>query len=228
MATSLHQQLKEHYAGESGELEVAHGKYRIDAVRDGLLIEIQHGGLSAIRDKVRKLCKKDDVLVVKPIIGRKRLIKLDAQGGEVVSQRWSPNRGAIADLFHELVHFTRAFPHKRLTLEAPIVEVEELRYPGHGKRRRWRENDFVVEDQRLVRIAETHRFAKIADLWKLVPGRLPKPFDTAELARAMGVERWIAQRAAYCLREMGAVREVGKRGNAILYQRRRTSQRRVA
>ena len=112
MATSLHQQLKEHYAGESGELEVAHGKYRIDAVRDGLLIEIQHGGLSAIRDKVRKLCKKDDVLVVKPIIGRKRLIKLDAQGGEVVSQRWSPKRGAIADLFHELVHFTRAFPHK--------------------------------------------------------------------------------------------------------------------
>jgi len=54
-----------------------------------------------------------------------------------VSRRWSPKRGAAVDIFDDLVHFTRAFPHKRLTLEVPLVEVEELRYPGHGRRRRW-------------------------------------------------------------------------------------------
>ena len=46
MATSLHEQLKVRYAGEQGEREVPLGKYRIDVVRDDLLIEIQHGGLS--------------------------------------------------------------------------------------------------------------------------------------------------------------------------------------
>lgn len=219
METSLHQQLKAHYAGEDGEVEVRRGRYRIDVVRGDLLIEVQHGGLSAIRDKIRKLCEKNEVLVVKPIVVRRRLIKLDREGGEVVSRRWSPKRGTPIDLFDELVHFTRAFPHKRLTLESPLVEVEEVRYPGHGRRRRWRKNDHVVGDQLLASVGETLRFRTVHDLWKLVPGKLPKPFDTAELATAMDAPRWIGQRAAYALREMGAVRQVGKRKGAWLYER---------
>ena len=161
-------------------------------------------------------------MVVKPIVARKQLVKFDSPGGEIVSKRWSPKRGTAVDLFHELVHFTRAFPHKRLTIEAPLVEIEERRIPGHGRRRRWSRNDFVVEDQLLVSVVETLQFKTVNDLWKLAPGKLPKPFDTADLAQAMGVDRWIAQRAAYCFRQMGAVREVGKRGNALLYERRRT------
>jgi len=65
------------------------------------------------------------------------LVKLAEKGGEVLGRRLSPKRGQIVDLFDELVHFTRAFPHRRLTLEVPLVEVEERRYPGHGRRRRW-------------------------------------------------------------------------------------------
>lgn len=219
METSLHQQLKAHYAGDDGEIEVRRGRYRIDVVRDGLLIEVQHGGLSAIRDKIQKLCEKEKVLVVKPIVTRRRIIKLDKQDGNVVSRRWSPKRGTPADLFDDLVHFTRAFPHKRLTLEVPLVEVEELRYPGHGRRRRWRKNDHVVADQLLASVGETFRFKRAADLWDLVPGHLPQEFDTAELAEAIGSPRWVGQRAAYCLREMGAVRQVGKRKGAWLYRK---------
>lgn len=219
METSLHQQLKAHYAGEAGQIEVRRGRYRIDVVRDDLLIEVQHGGLSAIRDKIQKLCESDKVLVVKPIVTRRRIIKLDRQGGKVVSRRWSPKKGKPIDLFDELVHFTRAFPHKRLTLEVPLVEVEEIRYPGHGRRRRWRKNDHIVEDQLLAYVHETLRFKRAGCLWNLVPGHLPKPFDTAELAIALDAPRWIAQRAAYCLREMGAVRQVGKRKGAWLYEK---------
>jgi hypothetical protein len=219
METSLHQQLKAHYAGDDGEVEVRRGRYRIDVVRGDLLIEVQHAGLAAIRDKVRKLCEDHHVLVVKPIVARRRIVKLDRAGGEVVSQRWSPKRGSLVDLFDDLVHFTRAFPHPRLTLETPLVEVEEVRYPGHGRKRRWRLGDHVVEDQRLSSVGASLRFATAADLWQLVPGKLPKEFDTAELAMAMGAPRWIAQRAAYALREMGAVRQTGKRGGAWLYQR---------
>lgn len=219
METSLHQQLKAHYAGAGGQTEVRVDGYRIDAVRRGLLIEIQHAGLAAIRDKVRALCESHRVLVVKPIVVRRRLVKLERLGGEVVSARWSPKRGAPADLFDELVHFTRAFPHPRLVIETPLVEVEEIRCPGHGRRRRWRRGDHVTVDQRLTNVGETLRFAKPADLWRLVPGELPAVFDTAELAAAMGAPRWIAQRAAYALRAMGAARRVGKRRGAWLYER---------
>ena len=48
--------------------------------------------------------------------------------------------------------------------------------------------------------------------------RLPAQFDTAELAGALSVDRYEAQRIAYCLREMRTVTQVGKRGNAKLYK----------
>lgn len=225
METSLHRDLKTVYADQDAQFEVPLGNYRIDVVNGCELVEIQHGSLSAIRDKIRELLDGEHaVTVVKPIIHRRRLIKLDAKGGEVVSERMSPKRGKIADLFDELIHFTRAFPHPQLTLEVPIVNVEERRYPGHGRRRRRRESDFQIEDKRLIEILETHRFRTALDLRQLISGKLPRDFDTAELARAMGEPRDIAQRAAYCFREMGAAKQVGKRGNAILYRFNRKGQ----
>jgi hypothetical protein len=127
------------------------------------------------------------VLVVKPIIARKHLIKLRRAGGKEVSRRRSPKQRTLLDVFDELVHFTRVFPHRRLTLEVPF---------------------------------STHQFRSAADLCRMLPNELPKPFHTGHLAAALGVERWIAQRMAYCLRETGAVQSVGKLRGAWLYRSR--------
>lgn len=219
METSLHRQLKEVYADRDARLEAPLGSYRIDVVRgDGELVEIQHGSLAAIRDKVRDLLRDHRVLVVKPIVRRKLLVKLDAKDGDVVGRRRSPKRGREIDLFDEMVHFTRVFPHPRLTVEVAMVDVEEWRYPGHGRRRRRRESDFVVADQKLVGVDRCVRFREPADLMGMIRGELPTPFDTAELAAAMNAPRWLAQRVAYCLRETGAVTTAGKNGNAWLYR----------
>jgi len=221
METSLHRQLKQLYAGENAWFEAPVGKYRVDVVSGGRLIEIQHGSLGAIRDKVRALLQRNDrrdVLVVKPIVLSKVLIKQSAKGGSIVQRRMSPKRGRLLDLFDDLVHFTRVFPHRRLTLEVPLVDIEEWRFPGHGHRRRWRENDHQVEDQRLVSVQQTYRFHTSEDLAGLVACPLPRPFHTAHLAESLGVDRWIAQRIAYCFDRMGAIRQVGKQGNARLYE----------
>ena len=150
METSLHRQLKLTYAGDGARVEVPVGRYRVDVVCDGRLIEIQHGSLAAIRDKVRTLLQDYQVLVVKPIIVRKRLVKKDAKEGRVIGRRMSPKRGRDIDLFHELIYFSSLFPHRNLCIETPLVDVEEWRYPGHGRRRRRRASDHIVEDQRLV------------------------------------------------------------------------------
>lgn len=217
METSLHRALKTLYAGPDARFEVPVEGFRIDVVSQGRLVEIQHGPLGAIRDKVRRLLQGHDVTVVKPVVVRKLLVKRACRGGRVVARRQSPKRGSALDLFHDLVHFTRVFPHPRLTLEAPLVEIEEWRYPGHGRRRRWRVGDFVVEDQRLVALEEGPTLRTAADLAALMPGPLPDPFHTADLARALGVPRWMAQRIAYCLRQTGAAAEAGKQRNTRLY-----------
>jgi hypothetical protein len=218
METSLHRQLKEHYAADAKRREVSLNGYRIDAIRGKQLIEIQHGSLAAIRDKIAALLASHSVTVVKPIVASKTLVKLDKRGGVEISRRASPKRGCVLDLFDELVYFTRVFPHKRLTLEVVLVDIEELRFPGHGRRRRRRENDFQVADQRLLQVVETHSFRTLRDLRRLLPTELPTTFHTGHLATALKAPRWMAQRIAYCLRETGGVRIVGKQGNAILYR----------
>jgi hypothetical protein len=219
MESSLHKQLKELYADDGAEVEHKLGRYRIDVVCDNELIEIQHGSLAAIRDKVADLTTEHRMLVVKPIIVRKRLVKLKSQGGRVVDRRLSPKRGSVLDLFDELVYFTRVFPHPNLILEALLVDIEEWRYPGHGRRRYRRKNDHVVDDQKLVKLHEVHRFQSPRDLLRLLPTDLPDPFHTGHLAETMCIERSKAQQIAYCLRKMAALEECGKHINARLYQR---------
>ena len=218
METSLHRALKALYAPGDGGIEVPLDGFRIDAVRAGCLVEIQHGSLAAIRDKVRTLLAGHRMVVVKPIIVCKQLIKRASKDGPVVSRRVSPKRGTLLDLFDDLVHFTHVFPHPRLTLEVPLVDVEEWRYPGHGRRRRWRENDHQVEDQKLLAVHRTYRLRTAADLAGLLGCPLPQPFDSGQMAEALQVRRWVAQRIAYCLRQTGAAREVGKQGNTRLYR----------
>jgi hypothetical protein len=218
METTLHRQLKEHYATNGALVEQRVGRYRIDVVAGRELIEIQLGSLSAIRDKIAALVKGHRVRLVKPIIATKYLLKMKRAGGPVHSRRRSPKRGELLDLFEEMVHFTRVFPHARLTLEVLLVEIEELRFPGHGRRRWRRPGDHQVADQQLVTIERVERFRTAADLCRLLPRKLPRPFHTGHLADRLDKQRWIAQRMAYCLRKMGAIRSVGKERGAWLYE----------
>ena len=222
METSLHRDLKLLYAASQEDVEVRVGNFRVDALADGQLVEIQHAGLGSIRDKVEQLLVDHCVRVVKPIVGLKHLVKRKSTGGRVIDRRKSPRRGKLLNLFDDLVHFTRVFPHPNLTLEVLLVEIEEWRYPGHGRRRRWRRRDHQVEDQKLVSILDSRSFQTAQDLLKLIPGPLPRRFDTADLAKSLQIPRHEAQKIAYCLRHTGAAVQRGKRGNALVYQLRKS------
>lgn len=219
METTLHRQLKEHYCSEGCEIEVKFGRYRIDVVDGDRLIEIQHSGLASIRSKIQNLTQSHKVDVVKPIVARKRLVKLSRKGGKVVSERMSPKRGGFLDLIDELMYFTRVFPHTNLRMIVPKVEVTEFRYPGHGRRRRKRAGDFVVQDRVMERLIESTIYVKAQDLHQELPPTLAETFDTQELAAKMEIARWQAQRVAYVLKHTGSIKQVGKQGNSLLYKK---------
>ncbi len=218
METSLHRQLKAHYADSEDQTEVRLGRFRIDVVRGEELIEIQHGSLAAIRRKIQVLLQDHHVRLVKPIVLRKRLVKRAGRGRRVVDRRMSPKRGSLLELFQDLVHFGRVFPHPNLILEVPLVTIEEWRFPGHGRRRRRRERDHQVEDQKLLQIAAIRRFRTARDLAAVLPPELPRPFQTDQLARSLDIAPWFARQIAYSLRESGAIQSVGKNGNWLLYE----------
>ena len=195
METTLHRQLKDYFRQSDSQLEVRLGRYRIDVVNGNRLVEIQRSGLASIRSKIQKLLEDGHVVdVVKPLIRRKRLIKLDSINGREVDRRWSPKKGSALSIFDELLYFTRVFPHPNLTLITPLIDIEEIRYPGQGKRRRRRKNAFQVKDQKILEMGEIVSYSTVRDLQKLLPKDLPRKFDTAELAQVLGIPRWEAQR----------------------------------
>jgi hypothetical protein len=216
METSLHRQLKEHYGSAvEGRLEVAVAGYRIDAVAaDGALVEVQSGPLGPLKAKLRRLLPDHRVRVVKPVVLRRRLIRRTRREGADTSARLSPWRGALLDVFDDLVGLAALFPHPHLDVDVLAVEIDEIRLVRRPSLRKYR-----VVDRRLNAIVATVPLRHGDDLWTLLPGTLPSPFTTRELASQLQRPLHFAQRVAYCLRLAGAVCVVGKQGNRRVYAR---------
>ncbi|MGB7345887.1 MAG: hypothetical protein WBD20_16845 [Pirellulaceae bacterium] len=218
METTLHQQLKRCYADGEENTEVVLGNYRIDAIRDDELIEIQWSSLSSIRSKSQSLLKRHKLRVVKPLIARTRILKVKSKGGAIVSRRMSPKRGNVLELFEELIYFTRVFPHPNLTIEVPMVCVDQVRIPRKG-RKRHRQKDYKVLDVSLESVDQTHEFREPSDLLTLIPWKeRPTSFDTADIAAAIDRPRWVAQQIAYVLKHTGAISEVSRKRSGIIYE----------
>lgn len=221
METELHRQLKQMYATSPTDQEVRLKNYRIDAVAGDVLVEIQFGSLVAIRDKIRRLVEDHRVLVVKPLAAKKVLVTCKSPKGPVVSRRTSPRKETLLSIFDELVYFVTIFPHPNLILEVLLTEQEEIRVPPKTRRRR--RKSYEVCERKLVRVLDRRRLATCADLRSLLPGKLPEPFSTAQLAAEASIPRWLAQKICYCLRHTGTTADVGKAGNARLYSLSRSA-----
>jgi hypothetical protein len=213
----LHAALKGWYARPGDRLEVPFEGFVVDIVRHDLLIEIQTGGFSAIRAKLRQLTAKHAVRLVYPVAQDKWIHKLAPDGQGAPACRKSPKHGTVYDVFNELVSFPDLLTSPNFSLEVLLTEEEEVRrYDGH---RGWRRGGWVTFERRLIQVRAAQRFETPLDLVALLPAGLLEPFTTAELAAALCLPRRLAQRMAFCLREMGVLTQAGKRGNAILYNR---------
>jgi hypothetical protein len=123
----------------------------------------------------------------------------------------------VDQLFEELVSFPDLLKCPNFSIEVVSIQEEQLRsYDKRrpGKRRAWR-----IVERKLLRVLERFRFDVPSDLWQLIPPSLPDPFETSQLASAVGRPRWFAQKIAYCLRHSGVTTAIGKKGNSVVYSR---------
>jgi hypothetical protein len=214
---SLHAALKAWYAQPDDRLEVSVDGYVIDIVRQDTLIEIQTGNFTALKDKLYDLTERHPVRLVYPMAREKWILKLDPKGLEQASRRKSPRRGKLQDLFYELVRIPDLVSREHFSLEVLWIKEEEVRRYEAG--RAWRRRGWVVQERRLLEVVGEQLFHTPADMGALLPTNLDEPFTTRELHHELGGSKRLAGKMAYCLREMGAIRQVGKRGRAYLYMR---------
>jgi hypothetical protein len=212
----LHAALKEWYAGPRDQLEVTVDGYVVDIVQGDLLVEIQTSNFASIKTKLMALSSAHRVRLVYPIAREKWIIKLARGRSSKATRRKSPKRGRVEDVFWEMVSFPQLLARPNFSLEVLLIREEEVRrYEG---KRKWRSRGWVTEERRLLEVVGRMVFEGAEDLGALLPEGLDGEFTTRELAEAIGRGRTLAQKMAYCLRQVRAIECVGKRGRANLYR----------
>jgi len=213
---SLHSDIKRWYMGSEDELEVKVEDFRIDVLRDKLLIEIQTGNFSAIKNKLTKLLRNNNqVRLVYPIAKLKWIVHV-SRSGEFVRRRKSPKKGKVTDLFYELVHAPSLIKDRNFSLEVLLIEEEEIRCnDGRGS---WRRRGASVKDRKLLNVFDRIVFEDNQDFLEFLPKELDTHFTNKVLASKLGISVRLAQKITYCLRKMSAISVAGKKRKELLFK----------
>ena len=212
--SSLHAQLKEWYQEPGDKIEVPIDGYIIDIVRKDLLIEIQTQNFSALRKKLTHLTKNHKVLLIYPIISDKWIIYQDASRSKV-SRRLSPKHCNHNNIFDELIYIPKLISNPNLSIETILVQIEEIHQKnGNGV---WRRKGWSLREKRLVKVKNWRTFHNPDDFLTQLPWDIDVPFSNYDLAKNLKQSIRLTRKMTYCLRKMGILRVVGKKGNMLLF-----------
>ena len=114
----------------------------------------------------------------------------------------------------ELVYIRDMVMHPNLTFEILMTREEAIRRQD-PKRKKWK--GWHVHDRRLVEVTERIVLGSYRDFKNLLPEELGIPFTNKDLAKLLECTYQQAVTITYTMKRMGIIREVGKRGNTILY-----------
>lgn len=219
---SLHAQLKQRYALPGDLLEYALDGYVIDIARPGFTpgepdfrcIEIQTRGLAKMKPKLRALLPLRPVHVVLPIAEETIIARMDGTGA-ILSRRKSPKHGGVLHVFAELVGLPTLLADPHFSLEVLLTREEQIwRDDGRGS---WRRRRWSIYDRRLLAVTGSTLITCPDDCAALLPAALPDCFTARDLAAAGSLPLALAQKMAYCLRQMGVITVAGKRSRALVY-----------
>ena len=199
--SQLHKTLKTLYSElYEGQTEVEKNGYVYDIItKNGNVIEIQTKNLSKLLPKIQDTIKENHkIKIVHPIIIN-RQIKTYDKNRQLVSNRKSPKRGHILDLFSEITGIYSILLNPKFSLE--IVEISmieervktETPVQTQNKKRRFK-RDWIKTGKRLDQIINTRRFNKKEDYLSLLPPLETNEFCAKDLRIALEKDKNIPSR----------------------------------
>lgn len=212
----LHAELKRLTSLPGDLFEVPLGRFVIDIVRGGQLLEIQTASIGSMKGKLRQLLPDHPVRLIYPLPVEKWIVMEPAGRTGRETRRKSPKRGRIEHVFIELVSIPDLISHPNFSFEIVMTREEEHRKPV--RTRSWRRKGWELQERRLLEIVERRLYQAPDDWRSLVPDTISAEFTTGDLAGAMGIERYLAQKMAYCYNRSGLIEQIGKQGRSWLYR----------
>jgi hypothetical protein len=233
MRFELHTQLQSLYAGQNGECEVRvelDGKpFVVDVLRDGVVYEVQTHKIRSIRPKLLAFLDDWPVVVVYPVARNTLIIYHEGDPPVEDRRRMSPKHSTALDAFVEATALAKLLQHPNLSLEIPLVSVEEMRVrtPDDAeserrrrlRRRRWRRREWTTVGRRMVELHETVRLDTESDGLELLPESLPESFTSRMLSEAAKLPVHRAQAVAYTLHGAGSLVRTHRTKEGYWYSR---------
>lgn len=193
--SSLHQTLKNMYAIQNdGKTEIKDEKYIYDVITsDGTIIEIQTKNLTKLMPKLSKLLNEGKkIKLVHPVIITKRIVTID-KNNQIISNRKSPKKGSIYDIFKELTGIYPILLNKNFELEVLEISMTEKRLKTEEKvqsknnNRRFKK-DWIKINKKLDEITSVKTFNSREKYLQLLPYGLPEEFSSKELKELLKKE----------------------------------------
>lgn len=214
---TLHAVLKYYFEPYEDSHETKIGVYVADIVGEHGIIEIQTGSFDRLRKKLDVFLSVATVTVVYPIPRSKWLLWIDSDTGEISDRRKSPKTGTPCDAFYELYKIKSLLVHPSLRLLLVLVDIEEYRrLDGWSKDKKKGSTRY---ERIPVALVEEVEINCVDDYIRMLPKGLAAQFTVKDFKKASRLSPRAAGTALNVLRSVGAVKCVGKQGNAFVYER---------
>jgi len=213
---TLHAVLKHTFEPDENSHEIKVGGFYADIVNENGIFEIQTRNFYAMRKKLLYFLEACVVTIVYPVAETKWLVWIEPETGEIRSKRKSPKTGRGYEIFDELYRIKDMLLHPNLRFSIVFLDMVEYRilngWSRDKKRGSTRENRVPKILNSILEINCTE------DYKKLIPKNLPVPFSVKDLKKESRLHIKQAQTAVNVLKTIGVIKQVGKQGNAFLYE----------
>lgn len=229
--SSLHKELKNLYCLKTGgKTEVSCEGHVYDILtKDNDVIEIQTRNLRQLLPKIDDALEKGHkVTIVHPIVITKTIETFNSEN-KCISQKKSPKKGHIYDLFRELTGIFPVLLNKNFTLEILEINIVETRLKKDTnvqtlqKSRRYKK-DWLKTDKKLDSINSAVKFTSRKDYINLLPSGLPKEFCAKDINSLISKDKSIPKRLCYSgnlilwvFVRMEIIKETQKKGRTKYY-----------
>ena len=213
----LHATLKYFFEPDEAYHEIKIGRFFADINKGDAIVEIQTRNFNLLKNKLTEFLENHSVTIVYPIISTKWLSWVDAATGELSKPRRSPKSETIYYAYDELYKIKMFLNEPNLYFAFVFLDVDERRLLNGWSKDKKKGSHRM--DRIPLKINDIVEINCIDDYIKMFPDNLPDQFTVKDFASASHINRRISTLALNILNHIGAVKRVGKSGNAFLYKK---------
>ncbi|MBR5241540.1 MAG: hypothetical protein IKV20_00230 [Clostridia bacterium] len=210
----IHRTLKYYLEPDESKHEVEYLGSVADIRNEEGITEIQTRAFEYLAPKLKKILKEDKVTLVCPIIKTKYITTL-TEDGEVLSRKKSPMQKGLSDVAIELYKIKEFILDKNLEIRLIFLAAEADRTlifnTSRPKYKKGRVYPYEILEEKVLKDIEDFRI--------FLPAALPDKFLRSEYNKAIKARAKFSYYALKLCEHLGFVKQVGKRGNAFIYEK---------